>query len=87
MSPWLMLALLPVGAVYAFATGRLALSALSPARIEAVPVIMALSAIAHLIASRLLGLGPVLALLAFWSFTHLVALPFVARGIRPGGAG
>lgn len=84
MPVWLLLLLLPVGALYAFATGRLALAALRPARVEAVPAIMALSALAHLVASRLLELGPVLALLAFWSFTHLVALPFVARGIRPG---
>ncbi|HEY4253843.1 MAG TPA: hypothetical protein VGM87_21725 [Roseomonas sp.] len=84
MSPWLILALLPFGALYAFATGRLAICALHPARIEAVPAVMALSAVAHLIASRLLELGPMLALTAFWSFTHLVALPFVARGIRPG---
>jgi hypothetical protein len=84
MSPWLILVLLPAGVLYAFVTGRLALSALRPERVEAVPAIMALSALAHLVASRLVGLGPLLALMAFWSFTHLVALPFVARGIRPG---
>ncbi|MBR0653699.1 hypothetical protein [Plastoroseomonas arctica] len=84
MSPWLILVLLPVGALYAYAAGRLATGLLGTREPAAVPPIMALSALAHLMVSSLLALGPTLALLAFWSASHLAALPFVARGLRTG---
>jgi len=84
MSPWVFLILLPVGALYAYAAGRLATGVLKTGRAEAVAPIMALSALAHLMASSLLALGPTLVLFTFWSATHLVALPFVARGLRTG---
>ncbi|MDB5316252.1 MAG: hypothetical protein JWO26_2544 [Rhodospirillales bacterium] len=84
MSPWLFIVLLPVGALYAYAAGRLATGLLHTRTPDAVPPIMALSALAHLMVSSLLGVGPTLALFAFWSATHLAALPFVARGIHTG---
>ncbi|MES2711865.1 MAG: hypothetical protein V4653_09810 [Pseudomonadota bacterium] len=84
MSPWFFILLLPAGALYAYAAGRLATGLLKTRDAAAVPPIMALSGLAHLMASSLLGLGPTLALLAFWSASHLAALPFVARGLRTG---
>lgn len=84
MSPWFILAMLPAGALYAYAAGRLITGLLGTRTAEALAPIMALSALIHLMVSSLFALAPTLALFTFWSASHLVALPFVARGLRTG---
>ena len=84
MSPWFILAMLPVGALYAYAAGRLIAGVMTIRTVEALAPIMALSALIHLVVCSLFALAPTMALFTFWSASHLIALPFVARRLRTG---
>ena len=73
------LILLPFASVHAFLMGLLLCRWLGARTQEQVVPVMALSALGHLGSTALAGLGRPLALMAFWSFAHLIAIPFVLR--------
>ena len=83
MSTFWGLAMLPFGCVYAFATGLLLCRVLGARTQDQIAPVMALSALAAFGVTLLAEFGRPLALFAFWSFSHLVALPLVLRHMAP----
>ena len=83
MSTFWGLAMLPFACAFAFVTGLLFCRALGARTQEQIAPVMALSALAAFGASLVAELGRPLALFAFWSFSHLAALPLVLRHMAP----
>lgn len=79
MTPFWTLAALPLACVYSLLIGLMFCRILGARTQEQVVPVMALSALAAVGATTLADFGRPLAIVAFWSFAHLVALPFVLR--------